>query len=95
MRGVYDREAPLPAGLVPDAPDQLAGIAADQVLELDHAIGQLVHREPEQRVRPERREPHLDALLEAVVLDHGVRVVKGGDERRVPAVGKRQLDSPG
>ena len=60
-RAVDHAEATLPAVRVPDPLDQPAAHA--QLVQLDHAVGQLVHRHPEQGVRAQRREAHLDAAL--------------------------------
>ena len=80
----------LPAVGVPEPVDQLVGAAAEQVVELHDAVGQLVHGDAEQGPRLQRSEVHLDALLPALVLDQRVRVVQRRHEGGVAALGQAQ-----
>jgi hypothetical protein len=63
--------------------DQEVTLDAEQLLELDDAVGELVHRHAEQQVCTERCEVELDPGLGSGRLDEAVRLVDAGDERSV------------
>ena len=86
---VQEVEALVPALGLEEPLDELMRLRSEQVVELDHAVAQLVHREAEQRVRAKRGQPHLDAVLAPAVLDERVALVQRRHERRVAAYGAR------
>jgi hypothetical protein len=53
---------------------------AEHVVELDHRVGEVMHRQPQKPVGAQGREVHLDAVLVAGVLRDGRSVPQAGDE---------------
>lgn len=76
---------------------QLPRLAAEDVVEPDDAIGELLHGQPEQPPRTQRIEVDLDAERGPGRLDHGVGVVhprdKAGPPHR-PVPVRRRRDPP-
>jgi hypothetical protein len=78
---VEQREAGVPVRRRGEPLGQLGAGAPEHRLDRRHAVGELVHRDAEQHVRADGREPQLDPVLLAVGLDDRVPGVRRGDER--------------
>lgn len=52
-----------PVGLSGKAFGQVPGFLPEQFLKTHHTIAHCVHRQPGYPVQPERRQPHLNAVL--------------------------------
>src|SRR5215468_3306725 len=90
-----DQVEPLRPRRLTESLDELVRLRCD-VGESDCAVGELVHRQPEDAVRRDRRQPQLDARPRGPGrTNERRRRVQAGDEARFALARHRSVDLPG